>query len=306
MLFSKKQAQSLISHGIDCKIFFLASRTFSFTLFQEIVRFRRELKSFKPDIVHSQYGTMTAFFSAFLSFNKFVITFQGSDLNKTYRSDGYLSDFLGRMLSNIALLRASGVICVSKSMLTGLWWRRDRAVVIPVGVDTQLFFPMDKLVARRKINWKEDEKVVLFNSNNPAIKRLDIAKEAVKILKNKNLNIRLEALDGNVNPDIIPFYVNAADCLLLCSDSEGSPMIIKESLACNLPIVTVDVGDAVVRIEGVSNCRVVNQNPLAIAKEVDEIISLNQRTDGRSKLIADGLTEKDIAKKIIGLYESLL
>jgi len=41
----------------------------------------------------------------------------------------------------------------------------------------------------------------------------------------------------------MPWYYSAADAMILCSDSEGSPTSVKEALACNLPVVSTDVGD---------------------------------------------------------------
>jgi teichuronic acid biosynthesis glycosyltransferase TuaC len=36
----------------------------------------------------------------------------------------------------------------------------------------------------------------------------------------------------------VPIWLNASDVLLVTSHHEGSPTIVKEALACNLPIVS--------------------------------------------------------------------
>ena len=51
--------------------------------------------------------------------------------------------------------------------------------------------------------------------------------------------------------------MNAADALVLASHSEGSPNAIKEAMAVNLPVITVDVGDAVDVIGATEGCYVV-------------------------------------------------
>ncbi len=48
--------------------------------------------------------------------------------------------------------------------------------------------------------------------------------------------------------------MKASDVLLLTSYWEGSPNVIKESMACNLPIISVDVGDVKEVISGTFNC----------------------------------------------------
>ena len=40
----------------------------------------------------------------------------------------------------------------------------------------------------------------------------------------------------------------------MTSKSEGSPQIVKEALACNLPIVSTNTGDASVRLKSAKNC----------------------------------------------------
>ena len=54
--------------------------------------------------------------------------------------------------------------------------------------------------------------------------------------------LRWEVMDGQVPPALVPTLMNGADCLLVTSDWEGSPVVIQEALACGLPVVSVDVG----------------------------------------------------------------
>ena len=53
-------------------------------------------------------------------------------------------------------------------------------------------------------------------------------------------------------PDSVPLILNASDALLVTSRYEGSPNIVKEAMACGLPVVTVPVGDVAERLAGVS------------------------------------------------------
>src|SRR5439155_20202719 len=82
--------------------------------------------------------------------------------------------------------------------------------------------------------------------------------------------IQLVVLDGRVPPGLVPLYLNASDCLVLASVTEGSPNIVKEALACNLPVVATDVGDVAERVKEVSPPRVVKRDVLEFAKGLAE------------------------------------
>ena len=305
MIFAKDQVASINKQGVESKIFFLQSRLSPGQLLKSIGLFRREIKEFKPDIIHAYYGTVTSFFSAISTRKPLVITFQGSDINKT-PSDGFVRDLFGRILSNLSVLRASSVICVSPKLKNQIWWQRNKVHVIPNGINIDLFAPMGKEEVRKSLEWNQEEKVILFNANNPKIKRLDLAELVITEI-NKNIpNARLHVLKGSTPPRDIALYLNACDCLLLCSDSEGSPMIIKEALACNTPIVSVDVGDVKERISGLKGTFIADKTPVSLAETIIKILLYEERTLGRQKLVDDGLSEVDVAKSIVSIYKKLI
>src|SRR5690606_12582973 len=101
---------------------------------------------------------------------------------------------------------------------------------------------------------------IAFNANHPKIKRLDLAEKAIESLRIEYPQASLFKMHGDVPAGKVPFVLNAVDGVLLCSDNEGSPTIIKEAMACNLPIVSTDVGDVKERIAGVKEAIMVEQN----------------------------------------------
>jgi len=92
----------------------------------------------------------------------------------------------------------------------------------------------------------------------------------------------------------------------LTSKWEGSPNIIKEAKACNIPIVCTDVGDVRWLLDGVDGCYITSQNPNDIADKLHRALSFNKRTTGREKLIQLGLDSTIIAQRIIEIYENVL
>jgi len=311
MIFAVRQAESLRREGVIVRQFHLRSRTSPFLLLREWLRFRRENSEFVPDVVHAHFGTMTAMFAACAAFSSpLVITFRGSDLHPVPRApDGrgfrsWLRSVAGRTLSQLAALRARKIICVSKPLRQRLWWKRDRVTVLPSGVDTTVFFPESQERSRRELGWDTGETVILFNAGHDArIKRLDLARDAVEVARRLIPSLRLEVLDGSIPPERVPLFMNAADCLLLTSDSEGSPTVVQEALACNLPVVSVNVGDAEDRLHGVRSSRIVARDPVALGSALAEIVREGARGDGARKV--SGFCADYVTQELLRLYASI-
>jgi teichuronic acid biosynthesis glycosyltransferase TuaC len=306
MIFSYRQIRSLEKLGVVNHTFLIPSKGLTFSrMMKTIAGLRRTIKEYQPDLVHVHYGDAYAFIAAVSGCYPLVITFHGSDLNAVKTMTPW-KNLRKLILSNGAILRAKKVICVSSGLKRKIWWRTGIAQIVPLGIDNSEFRPIDRQEARTKLGWGSAEKIILFNANDPKIKRLDIAEKVVEIVKREIPEARLEILGGKEeNRTIIPLVLNASDCLLICSDSEGSPMMVKEALACNVPVVGVDVGDVRERLEGVWPSKVTAKEPSALAEAVLEVIGAGVASNGREKLIADHLSEESVAKKILAIYSAI-
>lgn len=99
----------------------------------------------------------------------------------------------------------------------------------------------------------------------------------------------------------------AANCLLLTSKTEGSPQVIKEAMACGCPIVSVDVGDVAERVSGVEGCYVVRtREPKDIAEALQQAITFEGKTNGRERILKMRLSNEQVAKRLIAIYQSLV
>lgn len=304
MIFAKRQVADLRELGIVSESFFLSSRTSPLVLMREWLRFRREIRSFRPDLIHAQFGTMTAFFCSLSSLRPLVVTYHGSDLNPC-PGVPRLRATLGKALSQIASVRASRVICVSEQLKGRLLWAKKHTTVIPCGVDTRLFRPRPRDAARAELGWRSEERVVLFNAGtNSRIKRLDLASAAVDSARGLCGEIRFEVLAGATDPNAVPLFLNAADCLLVTSDWEGSPCIVKEAIACNLPVVSVDVGDVRARLAQVHPSRIVDRDVNQLGQAVADIVTQRQRSNGFASI--QGLTQDRISMQILSVYQAAL
>ena len=305
MVFARRQAEACRAQGVEVHEFYLASRTAPWALLSEWMRFRRELKRLRPSVIHAQYGSITALFAA-LGVGRsipLVITYRGSDLNPL-PTDRSLRARVARLASQVAGEFASRIICVSPALAEQLWWAEERAEVLPTGVDTEEFCPGSREEARRRLGWPETQKIVLFSlGSGGANKRQDLADAAMREIRTHVPDVELKTAEGQVTPDKMPDWMRAADCLLLTSDREGSPTVIQEALATNLPIVSVDAGDVAQRMQGVRATAVVERDPVQIAAALQEILHAGQRTDGRKKI--DEFSSAGIAKELAEIYRRL-
>jgi glycosyltransferase involved in cell wall biosynthesis len=301
MIFARRQARSLSEQGARIAIFHLLSRTSPIRLLREWARFRRERKQFRPHVVHAHFGTVTALFAALASGRTpVVVTYRGSDLNRVPTSDGPRAS-IGRLMSQLAAVGASRIVCVSQGLKDRLWWRKSRAMVLASGVDTSEFHPMPRDEARAKLGWRRSSRVILFNAgHDPRNKRLDRAEAAVAAARRALPGLELRILDGSINPAQMPLWMNASDCLLVTSDAEGSPTVVQEALATNLPIVSVDTGDVAERVAGVLRTRIAGRDAGALARALVEVLQEPGRSDGRGR--AEELSLETIAQALLKIY----
>jgi teichuronic acid biosynthesis glycosyltransferase TuaC len=304
MIFVRRQIDSLARLGVNVRTFFLASRTSPLAIAKEGRRLRREIRQFRPHLLHAHYGTVTSLLCALVASVPLVITFRGNDLGDD-PDISLLRTRFGQMLSQISCLKATRIICVSRRLRDLLWWRRERTAVIPSGVDLSLFRPQDKHAARAQLGWEEQAKIVIFDEGGaPRRKGLAFVQSAVRVAEQAVGPIRLMILDRSISPDLIPQYMNASDCLALASLFEGSPNIVKEALACNLPVVATDVGDVPERLQGVFPSRVVQRDIIEFANGLVEVLRDGRRSNGRDHVETCSLIR--VAEAIRSVYESSL
>jgi teichuronic acid biosynthesis glycosyltransferase TuaC len=304
MVFARRQAAALMRAGAQVDTFYLSSRTSPARLAAEFWRFRAWLRSTRPNVVHAHFGTVTSLFAALASgTTPLVITYRGSDLNPT-PGGNQLRAALGRLFSQMAALRARRIVCVSRQLRERLWWRRGSVTVLPSGVDPGVFRPQSRIAARAALGWLPQERVILFNAgHDPRNKRLDLAKAAVEIAAQQLEHVRLEILVGQTDPELIPLAMNAADCLLVTSDAEGSPTVVQEALASNLPIVGVAVGDIPERIAGVRHALIAEREPTALGAALVEILRTPVRSNGRDHVLE--FSSLRIAQELCRLYREI-
>jgi glycosyltransferase involved in cell wall biosynthesis len=174
---------------------------------------------------------------------------------------------------------------------------------LPTGVDIESLPTMSKAEARRQLGLAEEGRLVLF-VGNPAdpYKRHVLAEQAMNELRRET---PAELVVGwNRTHHEILVLMQAADVLLVTSSQEGSPTVVKEALASNLPIVSVAVGDVVKRLQGVEGCEIADASPEALAKSLARILKRGRRTNGRESVRE--LDENVLTGRLIEIYRSVI
>ena len=117
--------------------------------------------------------------------------------------------------------------------------------MLPIGVAVDRFRPLDRAAARRRLGLDPDGRYVLFPSDPArAGKRHD---RAVAIAGDAEV-----LAGGAIPPEDMPWWVNAANAVVVPSDHEGYGLATLEALACDVPVLATPVGIAPLALRGVA------------------------------------------------------
>lgn len=239
----------------------------------------------KYRLVHSQAGE-TAIVARFFWSAPVLATYWGSDLlGPQVGSRGHRVKFL--LQSRLLRLHAPLMTATTtkSTEMNGVLPARaqKRNWVIPDGVDSSPFRPMDRQRARAALGWPPHEPTVISVGRRDPVKRLWLAEHAADLASREIGGLRWRAI-SDVPPDQMPLYYNAADLLLHTSASEGSPNVIKEAMACNLPVVATSAGDIAEILHLVHPSAVCEATPEALAHEIVRILRERRRSNGRDRI----------------------
>jgi D-inositol-3-phosphate glycosyltransferase len=221
----------------------------------------------------------------------------------------------------------------------------ERVVVIPPGVDTNVFHP---IVTRRAREWVGtfSEKTVLFVGRIDPVKGLDTWFRAMRLVGEADPSLRTRMcvcliggdMDDEDDPDSemvrldklkdqlgisdmvtflggraqssLPYYYSSADVVVMPSRYESFGLAALEAMACGTPVVASDVGGLsfIVR-DGETGFLVPEGDEQAFAECILNLLhnpGLRDRLGARALVVAQDYAWHLIADKIVDLYREVL
>jgi len=260
------------------------------------------------DIIHCFHG-YTLLLSFMIIRNKpILVSFLSDNVSNEFHINNRL---LRKLLAKCTykVLSKKNIYKVIKSRPVQSY--EKRSFYLPNGVDTNLFSSLSKIEAKMFLNLDINKKYILFvNSRNTKSggirkeKRYDIFLKVIEILKTK---YKLDDIDQlllmGIERKKVPYYFAASELHLLVSDFEGSPNSIKEALACNIPVVSTDVGNVRSMFGDIEGCYISETNePEKIAQIVTEALNQNKKYNSRKYIFEKKLSINQKAMELYTIY----
>jgi len=306
-IFIELQLGSLLNEDVENEVVEISGKSIGLN-FSQWVKTRKLIKSkireLKPDVIHAHWGSLLSLLTVFSlnSQSRFVLTLRGSDVNRV-PGEGFLGWLVRKTCSKFSTTRADKVICVSDQLKRELKISPSNIEVIPDGTDTGVFFPRDKMQARKFLEWDEEEKVVFFyEGNRPGPKGRETVDAVMEELEKDSRNFRLHVVQVGHSQYLLSMMLSASDCMIFASLSEGSPNIVREAISCRCPVVTVLVGDVDKWISDSTLGRIVDRDPVKLAENIKEMIG----NSVLSKVASQVPNLASSASKIKLVYESVV
>ncbi|MDY0222705.1 MAG: glycosyltransferase family 4 protein [Desulfobacterium sp.] len=255
-----------------------------------ILPLRKHILKTSPDIVHAHYSLCGIVAALTFATNPLVVSLMGSDTKTGLISKAGIRFFF-KFFWDRVIIKSSSMQLVNCS---------KKCFVIPNGVDFDKFRPMKKDTLKNK-------KIILFLAD-PAreSKNFTLARDAFHLLDTYNAELKVRY---GVPQQDIPQILNAADIVLLTSKWEGSPNVVKEAMACNCPVVATDVGDVAWLFGNEPGYFLTRFDPRDVADKIRMALAFAQekgKPRGREKIRKLGLDSETVARRIVGVYETVL
>jgi D-inositol-3-phosphate glycosyltransferase len=255
-----------------------------------------------------------------------------------------------RIEAEFQLIREADIVTTPSSSdrqyLNYLYGANEKKMIeVPPGVNTELFYPLDKIKTKEKIGINPHEKIILFVGRIEPLKGIDAILYALKILhvKKPDVPLRLLIVGGDISQHIkqwspqlkqleslrrilkisemVDFvgqqpqnklrdYYNAAEIVVMPSHYESFGMAAAEAMACGVPVITTNVTGISDLIDDRHSTLITTvNNPLLLAEQMEKLLTDPILYDQIRNSLMANITElrwEAIAKKVDTIYTDLI
>jgi teichuronic acid biosynthesis glycosyltransferase TuaC len=287
----KEQVDDLRAAGVDVTVYSFDGRKRKRNYAIALLEVAKLARSGSFDLIHAHYGLSGA-----VSLGQrrlpVVTTFHGSDVGYI-RWQGWVSRVVARLTSPIFVSRQG-------ARMLGIL----DAPIIPIGVDLNFFTPGDRRETRAKLGLCATTRYVIF----PGSRRRDVKDPGLFDLAIGELQSLGHSVEGlsleNRTREEVRLLIQASDVMLMTSRFEGSPVVVKEALACAVPVVSVSVGDNDEALRGLPGCAVVRREAEALTRAVEAAFDAQDRHKLRDR--AQRYSRQRAVEAVLGIYRNVL
>jgi glycosyltransferase involved in cell wall biosynthesis len=286
--FVRDQVEALRRRGdVEVELFTFPAGTRNYP--RAARELRRRYRGQRFDVVHVHFG-LVAWPALLAGLRPLVVTLHGNDLLHP-RSRPFTRTALPFVALPAAVSRA-----FSRN-LPGAGVAR-RVAILPCGVDLGRFRPIPRAEARARLGLDPDGPYLLFpHEPSRPLKRFDRAREAAG-------DVPLLTL-GNVAPEEVPYWVNAANAVVVPSQDEGMGLAVIEASACDVPAFGTPVGAHAVALAGIEGSACLEWDPerwrAALRPHLE---ARDPRVDGRPA--AERFSADRMAARVVAAWEALI
>lgn len=259
-----------------------------------------------------------------------VCILHGVDAKKIKMRKGKIIGMIYDLIEHISLKYTQVIIAVDTRTydfyINRYPWLKSKMKIIPIGINLKQFKPLDKNECRSKYSFSEEDNIIMYVGRLEKEKNIEFIVSSLKYLSHsykfvivgdgahKNSLIKLASslkinyfFTGIIQQDKMPEILNCADVLVISSFFESGPLVAQESIACGVPVVSVDVGRVKEFVVDDNIGLICNRNLNEFAGAIDKMLDKKDKNFiAYRRTIVEKFSFENTAITTFELFETLI